>query len=156
MLRLIAAFKLLKGLLLLGVGLTALRLLHGDAAERVRQWAHWLSLNPHNRFIESALARVSTVDEKTLVAVGAGSFFYAALLLTEGIGLWLRRRWAEYFTVIVTSSFIPLEIYEIVKHVTVPRLVVLAVNAAIVVYLVLRLRRERRARPQPRARRRRR
>jgi len=156
MLRLIAVFKLLKGVLLLGVGFTALRLLHGDATERVRQWAHWLSLNPHHRYIESALARVSTVDEKTLATIGAGSFFYAALLLTEGIGLWLGRRWAEYFTVIVTGSFIPLEIYEIVKHVTVPRVVVLAVNVAIVIYLVLRLRRERHERHKPRARRRRR
>jgi uncharacterized membrane protein (DUF2068 family) len=153
MLRLIAAFKLLKGVLLLGVGFTALRLLHGDAAERVKQWAHWLSLNPHNRYIESALARVSAVDERTLAAVGAGSFFYAALLLTEGIGLWLHRRWAEYFSVIVTGSFIPLEIYEIVKHMTPVKIAVLAVNVAIVIYLVLCLRRER---PKPRARRRRR
>jgi hypothetical protein len=67
-------------------------------------------------------------------------------------GLWLRRRWAEYLTVIVTGSFIPLEIYEIVEHFTVLRVVVLAVNVAIVIYLVLDLRRERH---QPRARRRR-
>jgi uncharacterized membrane protein (DUF2068 family) len=152
MLRLIAAFKLLKGLLLLAVGFAALRLVHADVAEFVTQWARHLGLNSQNRYLDRVLARLSTIDEKTLVSVGAGSFFYAALLITEGIGLWLRRRWAEYFTAIVTASFIPLEIYEIVKHFTVLRVVVLAVNVAIVIYLVLRLRRERH---EPRARRRR-
>jgi uncharacterized membrane protein (DUF2068 family) len=68
---------------------------------------------------------------------------YAGVLLTEGVGLWLRQRWAEYFTVIVTASFVPLELYEIVRHVTVTRVIVLAVNLAIVGYLVARLRRER-------------
>jgi len=69
-----------------------------------------------------------------------GSFVYAAVLLTEAAGLWLGRRWAEYFTIIVTGSFIPLEIYEVSKRFAVSRLAIIAVNVAIVAYLVHRLR----------------
>ncbi len=47
--------------------------------------------------------KLLSLDDRKLKAIGAGTFFYAALLLTEGIGLLLRRRWAEYFTVIVTA-----------------------------------------------------
>jgi uncharacterized membrane protein (DUF2068 family) len=63
------------------------------------------------------------------------------LLLTEGTGLLLRQRWAEYFTVVVTGSFIPLELYELARHVTVPRLIVTGINVAIVWYLIVTLRR---------------
>jgi uncharacterized membrane protein (DUF2068 family) len=63
-------------------------------------------------------------------------------LLTEGIGLLLRKRWAEYFTIITTGGLVPLEIYEIARHVTAAKIVVLALNVAIVVYLVVRVREE--------------
>jgi uncharacterized membrane protein (DUF2068 family) len=62
-------------------------------------------------------------------------------LLTEGIGLLLRRRWAEYFTVIVTGSFIPLELYELSRHISMTRLIVVAINVAVVWYLIVVLRR---------------
>jgi uncharacterized membrane protein (DUF2068 family) len=52
----------------------------------------------------------------------------------------LKRRWAEYFTIIVTSSFIPLELYEVAKRLTPIRLVVIALNVVIVLYLVRRRR----------------
>ena len=81
-----------------------------------------------------------SADTRTLVAIGTGSFIYAALLLTEATGLWLRRRWAEYFTIIVTGSFIPLEIYEVAKRFTVTRLAMIALNVVIVCYLMRRLR----------------
>ena len=63
------------------------------------------------------------------------------LLLTEGVGLAWGKRWAEYFTIIATSSFIPLEIYEIFRHTNVTKVVVLLINVAVVWYLVLELRR---------------
>jgi uncharacterized membrane protein (DUF2068 family) len=74
---------------------------------------------------------------------------YAALLMTEGVGLFLRKTWAEYFTIIVTGAFIPLEIYEIVRHVTSTRVGVVVVNVVIVGYLVGRVRRERATAPHP-------
>jgi uncharacterized membrane protein (DUF2068 family) len=139
-LRLIAVFKLLKGLLLLGVGLGILRLLHTDVWAGATVWADRLNLDPQNRYIDVILNRLSSVDERTLASLGIGSFVYAALLLTEGVGLWLERRWAEYFTIIVTGSFIPLEAYELIRRFTGTRLAILVVNVAIVAYLVRNLR----------------
>jgi uncharacterized membrane protein (DUF2068 family) len=69
-----------------------------------------------------------------------GTFLYAGLFATEGIGLLLRKRWAEYFTIVTTSGLIPLEIYEIALHFTVTKLVVVFVNALIVWYLAARVR----------------
>ena len=77
---------------------------------------------------------------RTLKRISAGTFFYAALLLTEGVGLLWRQRWAEYFTVLVTGSFIPLELYELTRRFTAPRLILIGVNVAVVGYLVRHLR----------------
>jgi len=137
---LIALFKLIKGLLLVAVGIGAFRLLHRDVANTVMHWVTILRVDPDNRFIHAALTRVLSISPKQLKVTSAGTFIYAALLLTEGIGLLLRKRWAEYFTIITTSGLVPLEVYEISRHVTSAKIVVLALNLAIVVYLVVRVR----------------
>ena len=138
---LIGGFKLVKGLLLLVVALGALHLLHKDIDDVTAAWAAHLHLDTDNRYVDAALGKLISLDDRKLREISAGTFFYAALLLTEGVGLLLRRRWAEYFTVIVTGSFIPLELYELARHVTVTRVVVLAINVAVVWYLVVVLRR---------------
>jgi uncharacterized membrane protein (DUF2068 family) len=142
-LRLIAAFKLAKGIVLLVAGLGVLRLVHRDLAEVVDAWSPRLHLDPDGRLTQALLLRAMDVEPRRVAVIGGGMLVYAGVLLTEGVGLLLRRRWAEYFTVIVTASFVPLELYELARHVTVTRLVVLAVNLAIVWYLIGRLRRER-------------
>jgi uncharacterized membrane protein (DUF2068 family) len=138
---LIGGFKLIKGLLLLLVALGALRLLHKDIGDVTASWAARLHLDVGNRYVDAALGKLLALDDRKLRAISAGTFFYAALLLTEGVGLLLRKRWAEYFTVIVTGSFIPLELYELGRHVTVTRVAVLGINVAVVWYLVVVLRR---------------
>lgn len=140
-LRLIAAFKLFKGVLLLAVGIGALRLLHRDVAEVVNRWVAELRFDPQSRFIHALLLRAGAIDDHMLRRIGAGTFFYSALLLTEGVGLWLEKRWAEYLTVILTGSFLPLEIYEVTRRINATRVAILVTNLLIVAYLIAFLRR---------------
>jgi uncharacterized membrane protein (DUF2068 family) len=142
-LRLIAAFKLFKGLVLFVVGIGAVKLLHKDVAFEVERWADLFRVDPNNHYIHHLLERFSILDDRKLKELSVGTFFYSALELTEGIGLLLAKRWAEYFTIIATSSFIPLEIYELTKRVSWPKLVVLILNILVVAYLVIELRRKR-------------
>ena len=134
---LIALFKLTKGILLLVAAIGAFRLLHRDVADTVNHWVDILRVDPDNRYIHKLLARVLAVTPAQLKAVSAGTFIYAGLLLTEGTGLLLHKRWAEYFTIITTAGLIPLEIYEIVHHLTAAKIWVLIINVAIVVYLIV-------------------
>jgi uncharacterized membrane protein (DUF2068 family) len=139
----IAVFKLFKGVLLVVVGIGAMKLLHKDVAETVTRWVDILRVDPDNRFIHGLLIRALRISPKQLVATSIGTFIYAGLLLTEGTGLLLRRRWAEYFTIITTAGLIPLEVYELQKHFSGGKVGVLVVNVAIVVYLVVHVRRTR-------------
>jgi len=140
LIRLIAAFRLLKAALLIALGVGAFRLIHQDIGGVVEHWIEAFKLDPGNRFVDAALAKVSNLSPGQIRNLGLGSFVYAGLFLTEGIGLWLLKRWAEWFTVITTSSFVPVEIYEIHRHLTAPKVTVLAINLAIVGYLVYRIR----------------
>jgi uncharacterized membrane protein (DUF2068 family) len=138
---LIAAFKLIKAAALIAVGIGALRLLHRDVAAIAEHWVNAFRVDPHNRYLLWLLAKLSIVDDRELKELSVGTFIYAGLFLTEGLGLAFRKRWAEYFTIISTSSFLPLELYEFFKHVTLAKSVALALNILVVIYLVWEIRR---------------
>ena len=140
LLRLIAAFKLTKGVLLFMLGLATINLRHQDITAVLGTWVDQLHLDPGGRLVHGLLLQAADLRAHRLVAIGAGMLVYATLLLTEGLGLLLRKRWAEYLTVIATVAFVPLELYEIARHRTLTRLVVLTVNIVIVWYLLARLR----------------
>jgi uncharacterized membrane protein (DUF2068 family) len=140
---LIALFKLFKGFLLLAVVIGAVRLLHKDIAESLEHWVRVLRVDPENHYIHRLLAKLFAVTPRQLRELSAGTFIYSGLLLTEGVGLLLRKRWAEYFTVITTGLLIPLEVYELARHFTAAKVAVFVINVLIVWYLLARLRRER-------------
>ncbi len=84
------------------------------------------------------LLLVGNISHTTVLAIGA--IAYAMLEGTEGVGLAMRRRWAEYLTVIATGVLIPYEAYEVVNKVTLFRVGALLLNAAVVGYLAYRKR----------------
>jgi uncharacterized membrane protein (DUF2068 family) len=135
----IAILKLVKGLLLFFVGVGALALINKDATEMVRRWAHVFQVDVHSRFIQRWLVAVGLVKRRDLKLIVTTTFVYSGLLLTEGTGLLMEKVWAEYMTIFITASFIPIEVYELVRHTTVTRGCLLAVNALVVVYLAVRV-----------------
>ena len=142
MIRLVAVFKLLKAALLIVAGIGILKLMHTDVAGELYRWIVMLGLDPGSRYVNDAIQKVTDLSPDKIKELGLGSFLYAALFLTEGIGLWLLKHWAEWFTVISTSSLVPLEIYEIHRRPTAIRIIVLVINLAVVGYLLYRIRQE--------------
>ncbi|MEP6715661.1 MAG: DUF2127 domain-containing protein [Terriglobia bacterium] len=138
---LIGIFKLVKGLTMLALGIGLLRLLHRDVATSVTHWIGRLRLDPENQYIHGALVKVFRVTPRQLKELSAGTFVYAAIFLTEGTGLLLRKHWAEYLTLVSTALFLPIEIYEIYRHPTPLKVSVLLINVAILWYLAQRIRR---------------
>lgn len=138
--RTIAVFKLAKTLLLIGVGLGSLDLLNPATADTAYRWASaWAwRLGPRAAFtVEN---RHSNLQDSQLVVVGIVAFLYAALFAVEGVGLWMSKRWAIYLTIIATSSFVPFEVYELIRHASWRRGAALGINLLVVGYLVWRVR----------------
>lgn len=137
---LIGTFKLLKALLLILVGVGALHYLHRDLGTAVQHWIQVLRVDPDNESVHRILVKIFGVTPKQLKELSVGTFIYAGLFATEGFGLLLRKRWAEYFTVITTGALIPLEIFELARHFTTSKVLVTATNVLIVWYLAARVR----------------
>jgi uncharacterized membrane protein (DUF2068 family) len=129
-----------KAATLIAIGIGVFKLIHADAGTVLEHWAAVLSFDPDSRFINHAIQRVTDLSPLRFRELGIGSFIYAGLFLTEGIGLWLLKRWAEWFTVIITSSLVPIEIYEIFHRPSAVKVLVLLINIAVVVYLVYHIR----------------
>jgi len=137
---LIGIGKILKTLVLVAVGITALFLVHHDAADELRHWIFALGFAPGGRLVKEALAGAGALDDRTLREISAGMFLYASLFAVEGTGLLLRKRWGEWVSIVITGSFIPIELYESIRHPHVGRVVTTIVNIAAVAYLVHRVR----------------
>ena len=142
----IGAFKLVKAVILVVAGLGAMKLIHGDPSEMADRILEAIPVAPGRQFLERGVAKLGMMNEKQLAEIAFGTFAYAAVFLVEGVGLLLRKTWAEWLTVIVTASFIPFEVVHAVRHTSPGGIAGLAVNVAIVVYLVVRRVRERKHR----------
>lgn len=143
-LRLLAFERLVRGLLLLALAYGVWRFNGSrDALDRVfhsylplvRPIADRLGVDLQNTGPAHLIQQALTARHTTITLVGFGVLGYGLLELTEGVGLWLMRRWGEYVAVVGTAVFVPLEVYELVEKVTVLRLFALALNLFAVAYI---------------------
>lgn len=114
----------------------ALRLVHKDLGDMLLRFANHMRFNPESRFVNFVLDRASIVTDNLLRRFSFALFAYAAVGLTEGIGLYLEKAWAEYMTLLITASFLPWEIFEVFRRITLMRSSLLVVNFMVFLYLL--------------------
>ena len=145
-LRIFAVERFLRGILFaaLAVGLwrfSVSQLTVEQAYERelpaVRTLLRQLGFNVQHSHLLGLINKAFTLNSGTLAMLAIAAAGYAVLEFVEGTGLWLLKRWGEYFAAVATSVFIPYEIYDLTAKVTVLRVLAFLVNVALVVYLVL-------------------
>jgi uncharacterized membrane protein (DUF2068 family) len=131
----IVAFKAVKSTVLAAFGVTLLSAVHGDAVAIVTTAAQAVHLPLSSRLFTRVLTLAFDATPRKEIALAITAFGYAGILGTEGVGLYLRRPWARWFTIGATSSLVPVEIYEIVREPRPLRILILVVNLAVVWYL---------------------
>ena len=145
-LRLLAVERIARALLILAAAYLIWRFrAHHDAIQRgfnedlplLRPLAEKLHYNLDQSSIVHTLRTVIEARTGTLAAVAVGLLVYGILQIVEGVGLWLLKRWGEYFAVVATSLGLPIEIYELTEKITVFRAGALVINIAAVLYLLL-------------------
>ena len=136
--------KLIKVIVLITLGISAIVAVNHRAPDMLMDAANFVGVDPDSRHLHRLVESVAGISRKKLEAVGFGCFVYAALFATEAVGLLMKKRWGEYFTIVITISFLPLEVYEIIRHESVAKIVTLVLNAIVAIYLIVRVRHERR------------
>jgi uncharacterized membrane protein (DUF2068 family) len=142
LLRLIAIFKLAKSFLFICAGFGLLHFLNKDVASRLLVLMNSLHVDSDNHLAKWCLTETGLLTKSRIEALSAIAFFYGILFGIEGTGLFLRKRWAEWFVVIMTGSLLPLEFYEIIHKVTVAKIALTVGNLIILGYLISVIRRK--------------
>lgn len=131
----IGALKLVKGVLFIGLGFALLRMLHRDFYMVALRVAEALRLDPERIAIAKLLEKATLLNVHRLKQLSGLIFTYAALDFIEGTGLVLEKKWAEYFTLVLTAAFLPLEAMKLVHHANRWTFLLLLINVLVVVYL---------------------
>jgi uncharacterized membrane protein (DUF2068 family) len=142
----IGLLKICEAVFFFLVGVGVVHFIHRDLGDAALQLARRLRVDPDGRLISWMLDRLDSVTALRLKQIGVVTFLYAGLRMTEGVGLVLEQVWAEYLTVGVTLSFLPWEIYEIMRRPDWMRVCLLLVNLIVLAYLVWWMERHRRTR----------
>lgn len=149
--RVIAAFKIAEALLFGAAAVAALNLLRPEVAAQLQDWLGDLPYNAQQHLTRRALTWLIGMPRGHTVTLATGAFVYSLLFAVEGIGLWLRRQWAEWLTAVATASFVPIELWELVHRPSTIKALIVAINLAVVAYLVHHLRQRRGLAPPPAA-----
>jgi uncharacterized membrane protein (DUF2068 family) len=145
-LRIFAIERFVRGLAVAALAVVVWRFRHSqvsveEAFERERPVLHslfeQLGINIDHSKLVGLITRALNLSPTTLRWLAVGLAVYAVIELIEGTGLWLAKRWGEYFAMVATSLGLPYEIYELISKVTAFKLALFAVNLLLVVYLVV-------------------
>jgi uncharacterized membrane protein (DUF2068 family) len=130
--RAVALFEGAKGVLVLIVGFGLLALVHRDAQRVAEAFVAHLHLNPARHYPRIFLRVASRLDSTRLVLLACGAFAYAALRLAEAYGLWRMRPWAEWLAIVSSGLYLPLELFELLRHANTLRAFVFFTNTLVV------------------------
>jgi uncharacterized membrane protein (DUF2068 family) len=135
----IAAERTLRAIGLLAVGIALLTHTHTHWGGWFSHFARSLGFNPSDNTLGRITGKLNALTPGKVRLYALVALGYGALEAAEAYGLWRRRRWGEYLTVIATSLLLIPEVDEIVKNPTVLKVLALALNLAVVIYLITRL-----------------
>lgn len=145
-LRIVSVFEALKGILVLVAGCGLLSFIHKDLHEAAIQLVKVLHLNPARHYPSIFIDAANRVTDFQLWMLALSAFFYSVIRMIEAYGLWTQRRWAEWFGLFSGVIYLPMEVFEVSRELTWPRVTVLLVNLGVVGYLADVLIRTRRSR----------
>jgi len=134
----------LRAVVLIGIGLILLTHLHTDWADTARRLIDRAGLDPSGNETGKLISSLTTVGPRQAARDGVVALAYGALEAVEGVGLWRRRTWAEYLTILSTALLLIPEVQELAKRPTDLKIIGLVLNVVIVAYLIARLVRSRR------------
>jgi uncharacterized membrane protein (DUF2068 family) len=135
----IAAERAFRAIVLVVVGIVLVTHPHANWSSDISHLAHRLGLDPNGSGMRKLIEKVRKIHAHQNVVFGLVALAYGVLEGAEAYGLWRRRRWGEWLTVIATALLMIPEVWELTKSTTFFKVGALLVNIAVVLYLLWRL-----------------
>lgn len=134
-LRWVAVYEALKGILVLGAAGAAFEFVHMDVQKIAERLVSHFHLDPASRYPRIFLGVASNLGDIHVLALGMGALSYALIRFIEAYGLWYGRRWAWIFGMASAGLYLPIEIFELIKHVNEIEVALFLTNIAILAIL---------------------
>jgi uncharacterized membrane protein (DUF2068 family) len=143
-LRAVASFEAFKGIAVVLLGIVLL-IYHTHAEDLAESLLDHLHVDEDRRIGQMLMHAASQVSDARLWTIAGAALTYATVRFVEAWGLWHRRIWAEWFALLSGAMYLPWEILKVAQRATAERMIVLAINVVIVLYMLFIRIRERRA-----------
>jgi uncharacterized membrane protein (DUF2068 family) len=144
----IVLHHLTKGILLLLTSMGIFALSGHNLPDMFAEFLRWLHLDPAQKFFANIGDQLDKITPANMRVAEMGTLLYGLIMTGAGIGLAFRAHWAVWLAIGEAAFFIPIEIYELSRHLgprppVVPHaemfhhpvLGMLAVNVLVVIYL---------------------
>lgn len=143
--RAVALLEAAKGLVVMLAGCGLFALVHRDLQALAEELVRHTHLNPAAHLPRVFIAWAGAMGNGHLMQLALGALAYAALRLLEAYGLWFERAWGELLAAASGAIYVPFELAELVRRPGFLSVLLLAINIAIVAFMLAGLRRRRRA-----------
>lgn len=134
-LRVVAGFEAAKGVVVLLAGFGVLAFIHKDLHKAAMELVRALHLNPAAHYPSIFIDAADRVTDYQLWMLALSALVYSVVRAVEAYGLWTQQQWAEWFGLLSGGIYIPMEVLEVSRDFTWPRITVLVVNVGVVAYL---------------------
>jgi uncharacterized membrane protein (DUF2068 family) len=138
-LRVVALFEACKGLLVLFAGLALFSFIHQNIQVAAEQLVGHLHLNPAKNIPRIFIEAAGNMTDRRIRLLALFALFYCCMRFVESYGLWFAKRWAEWFALVSGCVYLPIELYELIKGVTLFKIIFVSINLIIVVYMAVML-----------------
>ena len=132
----IIAIKLLKGFVLLLIGLGVMALVGQNLDQRFDDALRWIHFDPEKKFFAELGSKLQNITPAKVRGVAIGTMLYSIFSLVEGIGLIFRVRWIGWVVIGESLFFIPIEVYDLLSGFSIVVFSILLINVVIVWYLL--------------------
>lgn len=138
-LKVVALFEAGKGLLVLFVGVSLFSFIHQNVQIAAEQLVGHLHLNPAKHIPKIFIEAAGNMTDRRIILLALFALFYSCMRFVEAYGLWFAKRWAEWFALLSGCVYLPVEMYELIKGVTLFKIVFVSINITIVLYMTVML-----------------
>jgi uncharacterized membrane protein (DUF2068 family) len=135
--RTVATFEFTKGIVVVFAGLGIFRMRHKDIWGLAESLLEFLHVNPHAHFVGVFIDAVSRVSDIQLWKIATVAAAYVILRFVEAYGLWYVRPWAEWTAIASGTIYIPFELADLLRRPTWFRVLIIAINLGIVLYMLM-------------------
>lgn len=112
----IVAIKLIKGIVLVLLALSIFSLANKDLPDEFNRFLQWVHLDPERKFFQRIGEWLDTITPTNVRVVASGTMLYGLFLIVGGTGLAFRAKWAIWLAIGESAFFIPVEIFELMRH----------------------------------------